>query len=452
MNIQFDKTSDVAAELTITMEKADYEPRVEKALKNYRKKATLPGFRPGQVPITLLRKRFGGEITSEEVQKMLSEELYGYLRKEKVNMLGDPLASEKQGPVDFEAPELQFVFDIALAPEFDAKLSQDDSIPYYHIDITDEMIDGQVRAYTQRAGHYEKVDSYQEGDMTKGHLAQLDDEGNILEGGIQKEDAVMLPQFIKNDDQKRHFEGLQVNTVITINPYEAYEGNETEIATLLGISKEAVADVKGNFSYQVNEITRYVRAELTQDLFDQVFGEDNIHSEQEFRDAVRQQLQGQFDADSQFRFILDLRKYLEGRIGQLQWPEALLKRIMRANNPDKDEDYVEKNYEGSIHELEWHLIKEQLADQTGIKVEQPDVFETAKEHVRQQFVQYGMGGISDDIITRYANEQMQKRDQLDNYVARTIERKLGAALKEVVRLDEKTVSIEDFNKLFETQA
>jgi trigger factor len=449
MNIQFDKTSEVAAELTITMEKADYEPRVEKALKNYRKKATLPGFRPGQVPITLLRKRFGGEITSEEVQKMLSEELYGYLRKEKVNMLGDPLASEKQGPVDFEAPELQFVFDIALAPEFDAKLSQDDSIPYYHIDITDEMIDGQVRAYTQRAGHYEKVDSYQEGDMTKGHLAQLDDEGNILEGGIQKEDAVMLPQFIKNDDQKRHFEGLQVNTVITINPYEAYEGNETEIATLLGISKEAVADVKGNFSYQVNEITRYVRAELTQDLFDQVFGEDNIHSEQEFRDAVRQQLQGQFDADSQFRFILDLRKYLEGRIGQLQWPEALLKRIMRANNPDKDEDYVEKNYEGSIHELEWHLIKEQLADQTAIKVEQPDVLEVVKEQTRDQFAQYGMANVPEEVIERYANEQLQKRDQLDGYVARAVERKLGTALKDVVNLQKKNVSIEDFNKLFE---
>lgn len=452
MNIQFDKTSDVAAELTITMEKADYEPRVEKALKNYRKKASLPGFRPGQVPVTLLRKRFGDEIISEEVQKMLSEELYGYLRKEKVNMLGDPLASEKQDPVDFNAPELQFVFDIALAPEFDAKLSQDDSIPYYHIDVTDEMIDGQVRAYTQRAGHYEQVDTYQEGDMTKGHLAQLDDDGNILEGGIQKEDAVMLPQFIKDDDQKRHFEGLQVNTVITINPSEAYKGSETEIATLLGISKEAVADVKGNFSYQVNEITRYVPAELTQDLFDQVFGEDKIHSEQEFRDAIHQQLQMQFDTDSRFRFILDVRKYLEGRIGQLQWPDALLKRIMRANNPDKGEDYVEKNYEGSIHELEWHLIKEQLSDQTGIKVEQPDVLETAKEFVRQQFSQYGMGGVSDEVITRYANEQMKKREQLDNYVARTVERKLGIALKEVVRLDEKTVSIEDFNKLFETQA
>ena len=452
MNIQFEKTSEVAAELTITMEQADYEPRVEKALKTYRKKAVLPGFRPGQVPVTLLRKRFGGEITTEEVQKLLSEELYGYLRKEKVNMLGDPLASEKQGPVDFNAPELQFVFDIALAPEFDAKLTQDDAVPYYHIDITDEMVDGQVRAYAQRAGHYEQVETYQEGDMTKGHLAQLDDEGNILEGGIQKEDAVMLPQFIKNADQKSRFEGLQVNTVITINPSEAYEGNETEIATLLGISKEAAADVKGNFSYQINEITRYVPSELTQELFDRVFGEDKVHSEQEFRDAIRQKLQEQFDADSRFRFMLDVRKYLEDRIGQLQWPDALLKRIMHANNPDKGEEYVEKNYEGSIRELEWHLIKEQLSDQTGIKVEQPDVLETAKEHVRQQFAQYGMAGIGDEIITRYANEQMQKRDQLDNYVARTVERKLGVALKDIVRLDERTVSLDEFNKLFEPQS
>ncbi len=449
MNIQFDKTSNVSAELTISFEKADYQERVEKALKDYRKKAALPGFRPGQVPLSLMKKRFGGEITAEEVQKLLSEKLYGYLRENKVNMLGDPLASEKQQAIDFDAEQLDFIFDIALAPEFDAKLTDKDKVPYYTIEITDEMIDGQVKAYCQRCGHYEQVEKWQDGDMTKGHIAELDDDGNIKEGGIVKEDAVMLPDYFKNADQKKKFDGVGVNTVLTFNPSEAYEGSAIEVSSLLGITKEEAENVKGNFSYQINEITRYVPAELTQELFDRVFGEGVVKSEEEFRGRIKEQMEQQFAKDSEFRFMIDVREYLEKRIGDLEWPDALLKRIMRANNPDKEESYVEDNYAGSVKELEWHLIKEQLADQTAIKVEQPDVLEVVKEQTRDQFAQYGMANVPEEVIERYANEQLQKRDQLDGYVARAVERKLGTALKDVVNLQKKNVSIEDFNKLFE---
>ena len=449
MNIQFDKTSGVAAELTITFEKADYQENVEKALKNYRKKAALPGFRPGQVPMSLMKKRFGGEITAEEVQKLLSEKLYGYLRENKVDMLGDPLASEKQQPIDFEAEQLTFIFDIALAPQFDAKLTDADKVPYYTIKVTDEMVDGQVKAYCQRGGHYDKVDSYQSGDMTKGHIAELDADGNIKEGGIQKEDAVILPNYFKNDDQKKKFEGIGVNTVITFNPAAAYDNSTIELSSLLGITKEEAENVKGDFSYQITEITRYMPAELTQELFDQVLGEGKVKGEDEFRAAIKKQLEDQFAEDAQLRFMIDVRKYLEKRIGDLQWPDELLKRIMRANNPDKGEEYVEQNYAGSIKELEWHLIKEQLADQTGIKVEQDDVLETAKRQTRMQFAQYGMGNVPDEIITNYATEQIKKKEQVEGLVARCVEEKLGVALKEVVKLTKKSVTLEEFNKLFE---
>ena len=449
MNIQFDKTSGVAAELTITFEKADYQENVEKALKNYRKKAALPGFRPGQVPMSLMKKRFGGEITAEEVQKLLSEKLYGYLRENKVDMLGDPLASEKQQPIDFEAEQLTFIFDIALAPHFDAKLTDSDKVPYYTIKATDEMVDGQVKAYCQRGGHYDKVDSYQSGDMTKGHIAELDADGNIKEGGIQKEDAVILPNYFKNDDQKKKFEGIGVNTVITFNPAAAYDNSTIELSSLLGITKEEAENVKGDFSYQITEITRYMPAELTQELFDQVLGEGKVKGEDEFRAAVKKQLEDQFAEDAQLRFMIDVRKYLEKRIGDLQWPDELLKRIMRANNPDKGEEYVEQNYAGSIKELEWHLIKEQLADQTGIKVEQDDVLETAKRQTRMQFAQYGMGNVPDEIITNYATEQIKKKEQVEGLVARCVEEKLGKALKDVVKLTKKSVTLEEFNKLFE---
>lgn len=449
MNIQFNKTSNVAAELTITFEKADYQEQVEKALKNYRKKAALPGFRLGQVPMSLMKKRFGADITAEEVQKLLSEKLYGYLREQKVDMLGEPLASEKQPAIDFEAEQQEFVFDIALAPQFDAKLTDADKIPFYTIKVTDEMVDGQVKAYAQRAGHYDKVESFQEGDMAKGHIAELDADGSIKEGGIQKEDAVILPGYFKNEDQKKKFEGISVNTAITFNPAAAYENSTIELSSLLGITKEEAENVRGDFSYQITEITRYVPSDLTQELFDSVFGEGKVKSEKEFREAVKKQLEDQFVEDSQLRFMIDVRKYLEKRVGDLEWPDALLKRIMQANNPDKGEEYVEQNYAGSIKELLWHLMKEQLADQTGIKVEQDDVLETAKRQTRMQFAQYGMGNVPDEIITNYANEQLKKKEQVEGLVARAVEEKLGAALKEVVKLQKKDVTLEEFNKLFE---
>ena len=164
---------------------------------------------------------------------------------------------------------------------------------------------------------------------------------------------------------------------------------------------------------------------------------------------MKEQLQEQFAEDSEFRFLIDVREYLEKRIGDLEWPDELLKRIMRANNPDKEESYVEENYAGSIKELLWHLIKEQLADQTGIKVEQADVLETAKAQTRAQFAQYGMGNVPDELITKYASEQLQKKEQAEALVARTVEHKLREALKPIVKLQQKTVSMEAFHKLFE---
>ena len=447
MNYNFQKTSNVVAELTISIEKADYQDRVDKALKDLRRKAQLPGFRAGQVPMSIIQKRFGNDVVAEQVQKFLSEKLYAYLRDEKVNMLGEPLASSKQQAVDFNAPTMDFIFDIALAPEFDAKVSSKDRVPYYTIDVTDDMVQQQVNMYASRAGHYEHVDTYQAGDMVKGHMAELDADGNILEGGVHKEDAVLLPTYMKNEDQKKKFDGLQVNTVLTLNPSIAYDGSAIEISTLLGIDKEAAAELKSDFSFQVTEISRYTPAELTQELFDQVLGEGRVNSEDEFRAAIRQEIEQQFAVSARFRFMADVRAYLEKRIGELEWPDELLKRIMRANNPDKDDAYVEQNYAPSIKELEWHLIKEQLADQTAIKVEQPDVLAVAKEQVRMQFAQYGMSNVPDELVERYANEQMAKRDAAEGYVSRAVENKLSEALKTILTLDEKTISLEEFNKL-----
>lgn len=450
MNISLENIDKVSALLTIKMEKADYAERVDAALKNFRKKANMPGFRPGQVPMGLLKKRFGKDLTAEEVNKLLGEKLYGYIKENNINILGEPLPNEeRQQNIDFDTmDEFEFVFDIALAPEFKAELTADDAINYYTINVDDEMIDKQVQMYAQRAGSYVKVDAYEEKDMVKGLLAELDENGNTKEGGIQVEHAVMLPDYMKNEDEKKKFAACKVNDVLVFNPYKAYDGHDVELASLLKIKKEEAAEMKADFSFQVEEITRFKEAEINQDLFDQVLGKDAVKSEEEFRAQVKGALESQFAADSNYKFMIDVRKYLTDKVGQLQFPDALLKRVMKLNNRDKDDKFIEENYPKSIEELTWHLIKEQLVKAYNIKVEQDDVLETAKGVTKMQFAQYGMTNVPEDVLTRYAQDMLKKKEQVDGLVSRCVENKLGAAIKQVVKLNEKSVSLEEFNKLF----
>ena len=451
MEITLQNVSEVKGMLTVKLAKADYEPKVEKALKAFRQKANMPGFRPGMVPMGLIKKQYGSAIKAEEINKMLQEAVYGYLKENKVDMLGEPLPNEdQQKTINFDTmEELEFLYDIALAPKFDATLTDKDTIPYYTITVSDEMVENQVNMYTQRNGRYEKVEEYADNDMVKGLMCQLNEAGNTVEGGIQAEDAVVLPKYMKNAAQAALFEGTKVGDVITINPREAYEGNEAELASLLKISKEEAANVNGNFSYQIGEITRYVPGDLNQEIFDQVYGEGAVSTEEEFRARVKEDLTRQFVPESDYKFLIDVREYLMGRIGELKFADDVLKRIMHINNPDKGEEYVNEHYANTVKELSWHLVKEQLVEKAGIKIEEKDLVEQAKESVRAQFAQYGMTNVPDDVLTNYAAETMKKKENMENLVNRAIEVRLAAALKQVVKLDEKSVSLEEFNKMFE---
>ena len=451
MEITLQNVSDVKGMLTVKLVKADYEPKVEKALKTFRQKANIPGFRPGMVPMGLIKKQYGSAVKAEEINKMLQEAVYSYLKENKVDMLGEPLPNEdQQKQLDFDTmEELEFLYDIALAPQFDATLTAEDTIPYYTIQISDEMVDGQVNMYTQRNGRYEKVEEYADNDMVKGLMCQLDENGNTVEGGIQAEDAVVLPKYMKNAAQTALFEGTKVGDVITINPREAYDGNEAELASLLKISKEEAANVNGNFSYQISEITRYVPGDLNQEIFDQVYGEGVVNSEEEFRARVKEDLTKQFVPESDYKFLLDVREYVMGRIGELKFADDVLKRIMHINNPDKDDAYVDEHYANTIKELSWHLVKEQLVEKAGIKLEENDLLEQAKANVRAQFAQYGMTNIPEEMLTNYATEMMKKKESIEGLVNRAIETRLAASLKQTVKLDEKSVSLEEFNKMFE---
>lgn len=448
MNILFDK-GNVSGVLTVKMVKADYEENVKKAIKDISRKAQMPGFRPGKVPATLVKKMYGTQAKAEEVNKLLSDKLFEYIRENKINMLGEPLPSEQQTTQDIEQQDdFEFVFDIALAPEFKATLSGDDEIAYYDIEVSDADVDEQVKQFAGRAGHPEEVEHYEDRDVLRGILAELNAEGQPLEGGIQVENVSLMPTYFKNEDQKALFADAAKNDVIVFCPAKAYEGNDAEIAAVMKIQKEEVGAHGGDFSFQVESISRFAPAKVDQELFNQVFGEGEVKSEEEFRSKIKQQMSEQRVADSDYKFLLDVRAHMEQKVGELQLPEDLLKRIMKANNSEKPEDYVEKNFAKSIEELKWHLIKEQLVEANGIKVDDKDVKATAIQASRFQFAQYGMTNIPDEYLEQYAAQMLKNKDQVNGLVERCIDAKLSAALKTVVTLQHKSISAEDFGKMF----
>ena len=447
MNISFEAPDKINGLMTITLETADYQPEVDKTLKDYRKRANIPGFRPGQAPMGMIKRQFGPSVKVEAVNKLLGEKLYEYVRENKIQMLGEPLPSDKQEQLDFESDQpLTFKFDIAVAPEFEAKLSGKDKVPYYNITVDDKLIDQQVEMYQNRSGQYEKVEQYDsdERDMLKGDLREVG-----KEGGIELSDVVLMPQYIKVDDQKKLFDACKLGDIITWNPRKAYPDNDAEVSAMLKIQKEEVKDHEGDFTFQVTEISRYVKHEVNQELFDQVFGDGNVKDEKEFRQKIADQISQQFKTDSDYKFLQDVRAHVEKKVGKLEFPEALLKRVMMNNNKDKGADFVEKNFEASIKELGWHLMKEQLVAAQDIKVDDADLKNVAKEAARMQFAQYGMSNVPDEYLENYAAEMMKKRENVDGLVDRAVDVKLTAALKNVVKLDEKDITMEDFQKLLQ---
>lgn len=444
MNITLENIDKVNAVITAVVEPSDYTEKYNKALKDAKKKVNMPGFRPGMVPMGLVKKQFGISILADEVNKILQEALFGYIRDNKVNMLGEPLPTDDNNNVELkEGESFTFKFDLAIAPEFEVSLSKDDKINYYNVEVSDEMVETQIDMYRQRGGKYDKVESYEDNDMVKGVITELN-----VENPVSAENAVLLPKYFKNEDQKKLFEGAKTNDVVTFNPSVAYDNNEAELTSLLKIEKEDALNHKGEFNFQITEITRFVPGPFNQELFDTVFPGGEVKTEEEFRSRVKGLIAEQFAKDSNYKFVLDVRKYVTDKVGKLEFPEDKLKKILLAN-AGGDQQKVDAQYERSIDELTWHLIKEKLVEAYQIKVGDEDVKNMAKEVTRMQFAQYGMLNIPEEYLENAVKEMFKKRETIDNLIDRCIEIKLGSAIKEAVTVEESTVSAEEFNKMFE---
>lgn len=448
MNISLENPEKVSGVLTLVVEEADFAGDVEKQLKDYRKKANVPGFRPGQAPMGLIKRQVGAQVKVDVINRLVGEKLYDYVRENKINMLGEPMPHLGEEPVDLDAAApYTLKFDIAIAPEFKVKLSDKDTIVYYDITTDDAIIDQQIEAFASRSGSYQKVDEYQDNDMIKGDIRELNEDGSAKEGGITVSQASMLPNYIKVDEQKALFQGCKVGDIIVFNPKKAYPESNIEISSLLKVSKEEAENITSDFSFQVTEISRYQKHAIDQELFDQVYGEGKVKDEADFRTKVAEGIKEQMIQNADFRFLQDVRKYVEGKIGEVKYADDLMKRIMLANNKDKGMEYVEKNYEASIKELTWSLAKNQIVEAQKIKVDDADVKAVAIDVTRMQFAQYGMTSVPEEYLEQYAEGMLKNREQVDNLVNAAVDRKLMAALKDVVKLDKKTISFEEFGKL-----
>ena len=430
--------------LTMSIVKADYSEKVEKTLRDHRKKANIPGFRPGMVPAGLIKKMYGKAVMAEEINKIVSDELYNYIKDNNINMLGEPLPNEEVKQImDFDNDEeFEMSFDLGLAPEFEVELSNKDKVKFYDIAVSDEMIDNQVKTHTGRYGKYVQEEVVEEKDMVKGSLVEL------AEGGITVADAVLTPAYIKVEEQKAMFVGAKKGDVIVFNPAAAFE-NEAEVSSLLKLSKEEAATKTGDFQFTIESITRYHESEIDQTLFDKVFGEGAVTTEAEFRakiaDGIKESLQG----DSDYKFGLDAREMLLKKFEDLQFPEAFLKRWVLATNENLTPEKLDEDFSKMIEDLKWQLIKDKLAKKAEIKIEHADVLDFAKKIARSQFAQYGMVGMGEDIIENYAQDILKKEDTRKNIVERVAEVKIFDAVKSMVKLDKKEISIDEFNKMFE---
>jgi trigger factor len=444
MNITLNNIDPVNATITIAVAQEDYQPQVQKALNDIRKNIVIDGFRKGNAPKSRVQAMYGKSVLVDEVNKLVSDKLFDYIKENNLNVLSEPLPSkQEQAPLDFDKQEdYEFTFDLGLAPEIDVKLTKADKMPYYVLIVSDEMIEKQINSYKANYGTYEEAENVEEKDMVKGTLVETD-------GEINNDAAVLMPSYIKDEAEKAKFIGAKIGDVITFNPYKAYEGHEAELASFLKVKKDEVAAHPGDFTFTITELTRYKEAEIGQELFDKIYEPGTVTSEEALKEKIKETIAQQLAPESDYKFIVDAKQLLEDKAKDIPFPDAFLKRWLSASDENRTEESIEKDYPLILNDLKFQLIKDKLIKDNDIKIEKEDIQQQAIKATRAQFAQYGMSNIPDDLLENYAQEMFKKQETVRSLIDRVLEEKLIEVLKEQVTLEPKDVSVEEFQKLFE---
>jgi trigger factor len=448
MNITRENIDNVNAVIKVLIEKPDYEKTVEETLKEYRQKSFFPGFRPGKAPASLVKKRFGKAVLLDEVNKMLSHNLSKYIVDEKLKILGEPLSNpEQQKDIDWEEDDnFEFVFDIALAPEIEVTLSEDDKIDFYTITVSDEMIDKQIDYITSQMGTNEKAEEVTERSMVKGNFTELDENGEEKEDGINPEDVLMAVDRIKNEEIKKLFAGKHPGDTIVFDPVKAFEDRH-EVSHMLKISHEEADNLNSEFKYTITEILEFKKAGLNEELYKKIYGEETeIKTEEDFRQKLKEETAINLLNSSERKFATDTRNTLIEKVNP-ELPEAFLKRWLKETNKGLTDDQIENEFEGFLKDLKWQIIKDFFIRENELTVDDEEALEFAKELAYAQYSQYGIHNVPDDQIESFAKMILEKPEEKEKLYTKLIEDKVVETVKNKITLQNKEVTQDEFNEL-----
>ncbi len=449
MNITSQKIDNLNAVVTIKVTPEDYQAKVEEVLKDYRKKAKVDGFRPGMVPMGLVKKLYYKPILAEEINKVISENLMNYIRDEKMKILGEPLPHQDDNKtIDFDKDsEFEFSFDIGLYEEFTLNISEKDKINYYSIKVEDDVIKEYTDNVTKRYGDFAPVEAAGTDELIKGNLSQIDSEGKIVEEGLQAENISISLDMVKDDSVKALFKGAKAGQSLDFDLRKAYP-SDAELSSLLRIDKDLVDSVQGPFRIDIAEILEFKKHDLNQELFDKLYGENQVKSETEFREKIVEELKSNYERESNYKFAIDAKEYLIGK-AKPALPVDFLKRWIVEANEKMTAGQVESEFADYEKEFQWQLIKDQLIRENDIKVSEEELLEFAVNLARNQFYQYGLYNVPEEHIVQYAKEQLSKKEEARRIFEQKYEDNIYKLMKEKVKLAKEEISAENFKKLFE---
>ncbi len=448
MNVTKENIDETNAIIKVLIEKADYEGSVNDVLKDYRQKASIPGFRPGKVPMGLIQKRFGKAILAEEINKVLSKSLSEFIIEEKLPILGEPLPNEgQQKPIDWEKDEeFEFVFDVAIAPEIKVTLDKRSKYKYHVIKVDDKMIDRQIEDITASFGSNKPIEEVVEKATVKGDFAQLDDEGNVLEGGISPSGVLVAVDIIKDEGIKKEFIGRKKGDTLVFDPVKAFD-NRHEVGHMLNISHEEAETLNAKFNYTITEILQFEKAEVNEELFKKVYGEDSeITTIEAFREKIKTEIAANLAYSSDNKFTQDTRDILLEKTN-IELPEAFLKRWLKLTNKELTEEQIENDFGNFVKDLKWQLIKDFLAKENEISVTEDEALELARQISFAQFNQYGMYNVTPEQLDSFAKMMLEKEEEKERIYKKLYEDKIIKTVKEKVNIEEVEVTQEEFTEM-----
>lgn len=447
MDIKYDKTGDVTGKIVISLEEKDYADKAKKALKELGKTRTEPGFRPGHVPAALLQKKYGNSVKYDVINKEVTDALFDYIKNNNLPVLGNPVPVANE-EFKIENKDFTFEFELGLAPEFELKINKDMHIPYYTIKVSDEMIDSQDKGLRRRFGKQEPGQEVNEDALVKGVITELNEDGTVKEDGLVQENGIVAPKYFADEEQRNLFQGKHVGDEIVFNPAKTCKENATEMASMLGVDKADVDKYLGNFRFDVKEIIVLNPAELGQEYYDQVFGADKVHNEEEYRKALGDMIADQLQNDQNYRFSIDARDIIEKSVGEMEFPVEILKKYLIQQNEGVTEENVDEVYNESVKGLKWQLIADKFAQEQGLKLEESDLMDVAKMMAANEFAKYGMTQVPEESLTKYAEQILSDLQMREKVANDAFGMKVFSAIHDSVTLDNKEVSVEEFNELF----